>query len=64
MTAFLTIDNVSRLFGPNLSMGEKIAARLGADVETRSVYTYRDALMHRHENGEIIRLFTYQCIHL
>ena len=32
MTAFLTIDNVSRLFGPNLSMGEKIAALLGADV--------------------------------
>jgi len=29
MTAFLTIDNVSRLFGPNLSLGEKIAARLG-----------------------------------
>ena len=42
MTAFLTIDNVSRLFGPNLSMGEKIAARLGADVETRSVRAVSD----------------------
>lgn len=42
MTAFLTIDNVSRLFGPNLSLGEKIAARLGADVETRSVRAVSD----------------------
>jgi len=37
MTSFLTIDTVSRLFGPNLTLGEKIAARLGANVETRSV---------------------------
>lgn len=42
MTAFLTIDNVSRLFGPNLTLGEKIAARLGADVETRSVRAVSD----------------------
>ena len=37
MSAFLSIDNVSRLFGPNLSTGEKIAAKLGGKVETRAV---------------------------
>ena len=42
MSAFLEIDSVSRLFGPNLSTGEKIAARLGARVETRSVRAVSD----------------------
>ncbi len=37
MKDFLKIDNVSRLFGPNLTTGEKIAAKLGAQVETRAV---------------------------
>ena len=45
MTGFLTIDNVSRLFGPNLNMGEKIAARLGANVETRSVRAVADVTL-------------------
>lgn len=42
MKAFLSIDNVSRLFGPNLSTGEKIAAKLGAKVETRAVRAVSD----------------------
>ncbi|MEP2471521.1 oligopeptide/dipeptide ABC transporter ATP-binding protein [Roseobacter sp.] len=37
MNDFLAISNVSRVFGPQLSTGEKIAARLGAKVETRAV---------------------------
>ena len=37
MSVFLNMDNVSRLFGPNLSTGEKIAAKLGGNVETRAV---------------------------
>ena len=37
MSGFLTVEDVSRLFGPNLTTGEKIAARLGAQVETRAV---------------------------
>jgi len=37
MSAFLSVDNVSRIFAPNLTTGEKIAATLGARVETRSV---------------------------
>jgi peptide/nickel transport system ATP-binding protein len=42
MSAFLSIDNVGRLFGPNLTTGEKIAAKLGAQVETRSVRAVSD----------------------
>ncbi|WP_299969480.1 oligopeptide/dipeptide ABC transporter ATP-binding protein [uncultured Roseobacter sp.] len=42
MSAFLTVDDVSRVFGPNLNTGEKIAARLGAQVETRSVRAVSD----------------------
>ncbi|MFC6589286.1 ABC transporter ATP-binding protein [Sulfitobacter pacificus] len=42
MSVFLKIDDVSRLFGPKLSTGEKIAAKLGAKVETRSVRAVSD----------------------
>lgn len=45
MSEFLSIDNVSRLFGPNLSTGEKIAAKLGAKVETRSVRAVSDVTL-------------------
>ncbi len=39
---YLTIDHVSRHFAPHLTLGEKIAARLGADVETRAVQAVTD----------------------
>lgn len=42
MTAFLSIENASRLFGPNLTTGEKIAAKLGGKVETRAVRAVSD----------------------
>ncbi|KHA51238.1 ABC transporter ATP-binding protein [Sulfitobacter geojensis] len=42
MSAFLEISDVSRLFGPKLTTGEKIAAKLGASVETRSVRAVSD----------------------
>lgn len=42
MSDFLTIDAVSHRFGPNLNTGEKIAARLGANVETRPVQAVSD----------------------
>ena len=45
VSAFVTIDNVSRLFGPKLSTGEKIAAKLGAKVETRSVRAVSDVTL-------------------
>ena len=46
MNAFVSIDNVSRLFGPNLTTGEKIAAKLGANVETRSVRAVSDVSLN------------------
>lgn len=45
MTAFLSIDKASRLFGPKLNTGEKIAAKLGAKVETRSVRAVSDVTL-------------------
>ena len=42
MTAFLSVDGVSRIFRPNLNLGERIAAKLGASVETRSVNAVSD----------------------
>lgn len=55
MSAFLSIDNVSRLFGPNLSTGEKIAAKLGAKVETRSVRAVSDVSLNVRK-GETLGL--------
>ncbi|MEP3675238.1 oligopeptide/dipeptide ABC transporter ATP-binding protein [Sulfitobacter sp.] len=43
MSAFLTVDSVSRLFGPKLNLGERIAVKLGAKVETRSVRAVSEA---------------------
>ena len=43
--SFLTVDHVTRRFGPNLSLGEKIAAKLGADVETRAVQAVNDVTL-------------------
>ena len=34
---FLTLDQVSKRFSPHLALGDRIAARLGGGVETRSV---------------------------
>lgn len=42
MSAFVDIANVTRVFGPTLSVGEKIAAKLGGNVETRSVRAVSD----------------------
>ena len=45
MSDFLSIDNVSRIFGPNLSTGERIAAKLGGKVEIRSVRAVSDVTL-------------------
>ena len=42
MTGFVEIAEVTRIFGPNLTLGERIAARLGGRVETRSVRAVSD----------------------
>jgi oligopeptide/dipeptide ABC transporter ATP-binding protein len=38
MTAFLSIEGVSKRFTPQLTMGDRIAARLGGAVEARAVH--------------------------
>ena len=55
MTGFLTIDGVSKAFRPNLTLGEKIAARLGAEVETRPLRAV-DAVSLSVAEGETLGL--------
>lgn len=55
MKDFLSVDNVSRHFGPNLTTGEKIAAKLGAKVETRSVRAVSDVSL-KVAKGETLGL--------
>jgi ABC-type glutathione transport system ATPase component len=38
MMPLVTVENVSKRFSPSLTLGEKIAARLGSPVETRTVH--------------------------
>lgn len=45
MSDFLKVDNASKLFGPKLTTGEKIAAKLGSNVETRSVRAVSDVTL-------------------
>lgn len=45
MSDFLNINDVSKLFGPKLTTGEKIAAKLGSNVETRSVRAVSDVTL-------------------
>jgi oligopeptide/dipeptide ABC transporter ATP-binding protein len=41
MTVMLELADVSKRFDPRLTLGDRIAARLGGDVETRSVQAVR-----------------------
>lgn len=45
MSDFLTVTDASKLFGPKLTTGEKIAAKLGSNVETRSVRAVSDVTL-------------------
>ena len=45
MSDFLKINDVSKVFGPKLTTGEKIAAKLGSKVETRSVRAVSDVTL-------------------
>lgn len=38
MNNFVSLEQVSRVFGPTLTVGDKIASKLGAKVETRSIH--------------------------
>lgn len=45
MSAFVEITDVTRVFGPKLTLGERIAAKLGGNVETRSVRAVSDVTL-------------------
>ncbi|MCG8357594.1 MAG: ATP-binding cassette domain-containing protein [Kiloniellales bacterium] len=55
MAGFLEIDGVSKRFSPHLTLGDRIAARLGGDVETRAVQAV-DAVSLTIERGETVGL--------
>lgn len=55
MDGFLTISGVSRRFGPQLGLGDRIAAKLGARVETRTVHAV-DNVSLNVERGETLGL--------
>jgi len=38
MTDFVSLENISKIFGPTLTTGDRIASKLGARVETRSIH--------------------------
>jgi oligopeptide/dipeptide ABC transporter ATP-binding protein len=55
MTSLVTVDNVSKRFSPSLTLGEKIAARLGSPLETRTVHAV-DNVSLAIRKGEVLGL--------
>jgi oligopeptide/dipeptide ABC transporter ATP-binding protein len=55
MTALITVDAVSKLFRPSLTLGEKIAARLGSPLETRTVHAVDNVSLEIRQ-GEVLGL--------
>ncbi len=55
MSHLIDVENVSKLFRPSLSIGEKIAARLGSPVETRTVHAV-DNVSLLIRQGEVLGL--------
>jgi oligopeptide/dipeptide ABC transporter ATP-binding protein len=52
---FMAVENVSKSFSPRLSFGERIAARLGAPLETRTVHAV-DSVSLTLAKGEVLGL--------
>ncbi len=55
MTPLLTVDRVSQRFTPIIGLGDKIAARLGAAIETRTVHAVDDVSLSIGR-GEVLGL--------
>ena len=55
MSALVEVENVSRLFAPRLSIGERIAAALGSPIETRTVHALDDVSLTVRP-GEVVGL--------
>jgi oligopeptide/dipeptide ABC transporter ATP-binding protein len=54
-TPIISVENVSKRFSPRLSFGEKIAARLGSPIETRTVQAV-DGVNLAIRKGEVLGL--------
>jgi oligopeptide/dipeptide ABC transporter ATP-binding protein len=55
MTSLITVENVSKRFSPTLTLGEKIAAKLGSPIETRTVHAVDDVSLTIRK-GEVLGL--------
>jgi peptide/nickel transport system ATP-binding protein len=55
MTPLISVEAISKRFRPSLSIGERISATLGADIETRSVQAVDDVTLHIAQ-GEVLGL--------
>ncbi len=55
MSALISVANVSKRFTPMLSVGERIAARFGAVIETRTVHAVDNVSLHIVK-GEVLGL--------
>lgn len=55
MSDIISVENVSKRFSPRLSFGEKIAARLGSPIETRTVHAV-DGVTLSIRKGEVLGL--------
>lgn len=55
MTELVTAENISKLFVPSLSLGDKIAARLGSPIDTRTVRAV-DGVSLAIRRGEVLGL--------
>jgi oligopeptide/dipeptide ABC transporter ATP-binding protein len=55
MTALVAVDNVSKRFRPSLTLGEKIAVRLGSPIESRTVHAV-DGVSLMIAKGEVLGL--------
>ena len=55
MSPFVSVEHVSKRFVPRLSVGERIAAALGSDSDTRTVHAVDDVSLHVGK-GEVLGL--------
>jgi peptide/nickel transport system ATP-binding protein len=55
VSAFVALDNVSKRFVPQLSVGERLAARLGSPVESRTCHAV-DGVSLEIAKGEVLGL--------
>jgi oligopeptide/dipeptide ABC transporter ATP-binding protein len=55
MTAIISVDNVAKRFTPSLTLGERIAVKLGSPIESRTVHAVDGVSLHIAK-GEVLGL--------